>query len=518
MRDGACHVAEHATKGSCLTDADCDTGEVCIGIPVEQTASVGAWDLFDDAGQPLQGASLTKLQAKTGYTTTEDWTVTYDGSEWEVVGSRSGRQEQRPKTGKGFVSTRRAVSFTVKGNAREGDQFRFSTDNGAREIDVGGTPLQLDVTPEHTSIAVVLHDRDLDHSVLRFIDPETDAVTESALPPDAEPHRIDFSADGSTLFTGDVGSNRVWEVPLDGSAPTEHAMPWPVMDVTALDGESSLLFVAPVDDLSVWIYDRVNGTFVDVNTVVPGDQGMKFLSPVLGVEAITTPHLYRELNDWGTRLFGRSVAVSLASGRVVFMEEDSGCLLSDALGPRTAIEGEFGQSDDYFASFDGEPNPPYLEENAHNNRHVLVSACGGVARGEPWTLTFDLPTQSWEVEGAVSGIQATPAREDERYLSDDGSVSFVLRAGGTPSQDGWTIAFEVMEGILSVDGDNDGDQSREVPFDMPGDPVFFHYTVGPRDNGWIEVDDRAFVLVPAAASNTVGRVNPQEGTVEVNWN
>ena len=77
----------------------------------------------------------------------------------------------------------------------------------------------------------------------------------------------------------------------------------------------------------------------------------------------------------------------------------------------------------------------------------------------------------------------------------------------------------------------DGDTLRETFLDVPGDPVFFHYRVGferfgdlPQEEwfkyppAWMEVDERAFVLVPAQAANEVGRDDPQEAVIEVNWN
>jgi hypothetical protein len=147
----------------------------------------------------------------------------------------------------------------------------------------------------------------------------------------------------------------------------------------------------------------------------------------------------------------------------------------------------------------------------------LVSPCAGTAKSEQWTLRFDQNQQGWVVSGRVSGEQATLAIEDQRYVSDDGSVSFLLRAGGTPSKDGWQITFDVIEGTMGIDGDNDKDGEREVGFDTPGDPVFFHYTVGPTPASWKEIDDRAFVLVPSQGSNTVNRIDPQEGGVDASW-
>ena len=98
-----------------------------------------------------------------------------------------------------------------------------------------------------------------------------------------------------------------------------------------------------------------------------------------------------------------------------------------------------------------------------------------------------------------------------------GAVSLTVRGGTTPSAEGWTINFAVLPGVVEADGDNDDDGTRDVQFELPQDPVFFHYKVGGTNGGWDVVDDRAFVLVPAAGSDHFGRVDPTEGQVEIPW-
>jgi hypothetical protein len=256
---------------------------------------------------------------------------------------------------------------------------------------------------------------------------------------------------------------------------------------------------------------------VDLNPYLPGEQGLPMPSAVTGIEAIPLVHDYASVTDDNVRRRGRSLGISLYEGRVVFLEEDSLCLSPDLLGPRTATSTSLGTTLDFTTNFEGVPLAAALEQNESNSRHVVVNPCAGVAPSESWTLRYDRNLQGWEVEGQVSGLQPTLAREDQRYLSDNGAVSFVVRSGGTPSQDGWTISFSILDGALSADGDNDGDGIREFGFSNPGDPVFFHYTVGPRDSGWAEIDRRALLLVPLQSSNTVARVDPAEGDVDVDW-
>lgn len=114
-------------------------------------------------------------------------------------------------------------------------------------------------------------------------------------------------------------------------------------------------------------------------------------------------------------------------------------------------------------------------------------------------------------------MQQGLAFEDERYVSDRGEVSFLIRAGNEPTEDGWQFRFRVIDGVLAANGVEDREDGEDIPFAVPGDPVFFSYTVGPTDVPWDRIDERAFVLVPAQASDVVGRVDPQEGDVEVAW-
>jgi hypothetical protein len=518
LEDGRCHVVETETRDRCETDSDCSDGGVCIGVPVEAAAEIAQEAVLTDAsGASTSGPTLTKLAVKTGYTTTETWTVTFDGEAWLVEGSRSGPQEFRAFPGEDYVAERRTVAFTVKGSAEVGDTFTFATDNGAVAFDVGGRPLHVATQPDQTRLAVVVQDETADIPVLRWVDPESGSILGEPLPTGARPGRLAWSEDGTHLFTGDLESPLVWEVAPDGTV-TAHATPWPVFDMAHMDdGSLSQLFLVPVDSDTLWRMDLADDTLIDINPSLTGDQGLEFHAVIGGIAAQHVPHLFAGYNDYGARLQGRSVAVALHSGRMVFAEETSGCLVGDVLGPRTASSGTAGQSADYSSNFEGVPSPAFLEQNAHNTRHVLVTPCAGLARTENWSLRFDKNQQYWVVRGSLSGEQENPAYEDERYLSDDGSVSFVVRAGGTPSDDGWEMTFAVLDGALAANGDDDDDGIREIRLSNMGDPTAFTYRVGPRDGGWAKVEQRALVLVTAQGSDSVGRVDPQDATVDGQW-
>lgn len=485
------------------------------GRPVEYPPSHDAPTLVDVDGSGGDTATLTEIEVKHGYTTTELWTAEYDGEVWWVRGSRSGVQEDPATPDEHWVASERAVAFTVTGTATAGDQLTLQTHSGVVEYDVGGMPLELAMAPDQSTLAAVVHDRELDAAVVRLIDPATGLVTDTlALAEDSEPLRLAW--EGSTLFVADGGHPAVWEV--TDATPVEIPLPWPVLDVAPLrDGDDAWLHVAPLSGWYVYVYDRNAGALVDVVPSTPEVDGLRMTAPVRGLEAIPHDFPWPEVDNGGVNLAGKAVAISLYSGRIVFGEAGTGCLIRDEYGPRTS-PGQYG-SLDYSTSYTSSSGP-WLEENETNDRHVQVSACGGLALPEGWTLRYSEALQAWEVEGSTSGPQERLAYEDQRYMTDGGELSFTIRAGTTPSQDGWTIELSVAQGLLQANGDNDGDGSisaDEPHMDLPGDPTYFWYEVGPTGGGWDTVDSRPFVLFADEGANLAGRVEPPTGEVEVVW-
>jgi hypothetical protein len=491
------------------------------GTPVRFRPRASDWT-FIDADESGDDVRVDDLEIRLGYTSTEDWVVEHDGDEWWVTGSRSGTQSHTASTGERYAAEKRSVEFTIQGTASAGDRIEFSTDSGIVELDLGGIPLQLAMAPDQSRLAVVLHDEEGGGTRLLLFDPVTNSVAEEAtLPAGAQPHRLAWAPDSGTVFAGDVARTSAWEVVRESGGTlsvVEHVVPWPLFDVAPLltEGERHL-FVAPLGGREVWILDLDTSALVDLNPQQEGLNGLEFDTPILGLEAIPQQFRWLEIDDEGVHRWGRAVAVSLYTGKVVFMSEGTGCLIRDEFGPRTEPVSQFGGGLDYSTNFSSVSSAAYLLGNATNDRSVMVNSCGGIARRETWTLTYRQNQQAWEVEGSRSGVQEGLAYEDERYVSDTGAVSFVIRGGVTPSEEGWRISFAVLTGVVEANGDNDEDSGREVEFDLPQDPVFFHYRVGGTDGGWDPVEDRSFVLVPAAGSDLFGRVDPQTGEVGAWW-
>ena len=468
------------------------------------------------------GLSISDLSVKTGYTTTETWTFRFEGGAYRARGSRSGIQADPIELGEPWSARDRRLNLTLSGTAREGDSFELQTDSGLTEIEVGGTPIALAMMPDQSVMAVVVEDRAEDRARLWWVDPATGTVgAEVVLPEGAHPHRVDVAEDGQ-LLVADRARNAAYVVAPGAAVATEVVLPWPTLDVASLEQEdgTSLLYVVPLDGLSYWVVDRETGALHDLNVLTPGVQGLPFEVPIAGIEAMEHSYLSSEYTEDGLRRRVRSVAIATVTGNIVFAHEDTGCLVQDNLGPRTNPRSSvtLGVTDNT-RSFESEAvSGPRLERNSGNDGAVQVNACAGIAAQEEWSLTYDQNLGAWRVEGDFSGVQQALAYEDERYLSDNAEISFMLRSGATPSRDGWRIEFTVNDGVGEATGnfDNDANGARENSVRVPGDPVYFFYRVGVAgavgdvdpDLAWSEVDIRPFTLVPGGATNLVGRVNP----------
>jgi hypothetical protein len=468
---------------------------------------------------------LTDLFLKKGWTTTETWTVQWNGVDaWTVEGSASGRQERTAQSGRPYEADAHRVAFLLDrdGSCADGlcDTITFETRTGIRELDVGGTPLALALSPDRTRLAMIVQDRALGAPVVRFLDPRTRTQTgDLPLPPDARPGRLSWGEGGTRLFVSDYARSSAWSVDVQaGDALTEIAFPSPTLDAANLIGEDrDRLFALGSDGTTLWTADLATGEILDANPYMAGTQGMVMQAPVAGIEAIPLAHFYTSYDDEGVRRTGRSVAIALTTGAVMFLEETTGCMMPDVYGPRTLVTGSYGAILDYTVNFDADNAlSPFLQANAINDRHVMVSQCAGIAFEETWVLTYDRNLTAWRVEGSRSGEQV-PAFEDQRYATADGAVSFLVRAGGFPSEQGYTMGFDVLDGIATALGDQDADGTPEWLLANPADPIFFSYRVGPTFGGWKVNDERAFALVLGQASDRVGRVDPQEADIDIPW-
>jgi hypothetical protein len=123
----------------------------------------------------------------------------------------------------------------------------------------------------------------------------------------------------------------------------------------------------------------------------------------------------------------------------------------------------------------------------------------------------------WEVEGSISGLQENVAIEDERYVSDNGEISFTIASGTQATSDGDNFIFYTDEGVLRIDQVMRPGSGTADPLELPAEPTIFQYLAGPTGGGWDVKDERTFVMLPVTNSDVVLRVRLKAWTVEVIW-
>lgn len=482
-------------------------GRAKDGSPEEAVATVTSTD-FTDADSSGDAPKLTDVKLDADTAAAETWTITSHGAWWEVVGSRSGPQP-RAFADQPFLSTGGALSFVIRGAATAGDSFALVVDNGQTETDLAGTPTELGMAPDQSKLALIVRDGTQDQ--VHFVDPATDTLGGAVvLADDAQPTRVTWSSDSKTLWVADRASARFWSVDAATGVATAHATPWPTQDLAVLDGDTgTTAYLVAVGGQEVWVMDADTDTLLDVNPSTPSIDPMSLRSPINGLAAVTQPYSFPSDDDSVDRT-GRSVAVSLASGKVVWMTERTGCLVTDGLGPRTEVVSSTTSLADYKPDFTiAVPGTAYLDVIEDGTRHVNVNPCGGIAPAESWVLRFDSVQQGWLVEGTVSGKQSAIAYEDARYVSDNAQIHFAMRAGAQPSLDGWSLSFNVLDGVLDAEGDNNEDGVRELAVDLPGRPAVFWKTV--------DGEARPYVVAAAEASDVVVKIDSTTGLVDSLW-
>jgi hypothetical protein len=491
------------------------------GFPVE-VEPVATDPVFDDADSSGDAPTISDLVVRAGFTTTEEWSIEYDGTRWWAKGSRSGTQQRAPVAGVTYESDNGEVQFVLDGTATTGDRFTFATDTGIVEYDVGGLPTGVYAQDGRVYVTAASNPGE----VLVYDGITGDLLGNVPFPDGAQPTRMSGAPDGR-LFVADGTLPQVWELRFDetddpATVPVETiAAAGPVIDVAWQGGEDRAgvpfdhLFIAAAGTLRVDAWDLETSTWVDPNPLTPDTDGLFLGAPITGLGASFGPVSMPHETDWGARPTAPTVAVATADGFVYQLEASTGCAVMDTTGP-------FAEPSDSDASTialvdQGETSSLLLEADDDGDQ-VVPSACGGVARTETWTVTYDSATLSWEVEGSLSGIQANRAVEDLRYLSDDGGVSFLIAPGALPATDGDHFTFHMDSGLLVFRGsDPDEDGVANPPWEYPARPVGFETLNGPTGGGWDEVDRKQYMLLPVTNTDIAARLHLDSGKTEVLW-
>lgn len=499
------------------------------GAPVELAPTVSE-AVFVDADGSGDDATLDGVEVRAGFTTTEAWSIEFDGTRWWAKGSRSGTQEAEPVVGEPYQTDHGELAFTLGGSATLGDRFELSTDTGLLEFTVAGRPTALLGTGDRLLVSV-----ESDAPFLAVLDPWTgDALGTVPLPAGATPWRLARAPDG-TVFVADSRSPAVYV--LSGDAANDPAASTvsvlstaaPVVDLAWQAGNDAddlpfeRLFVAPLGLHRVDVFDLVAGAWVDPN---PGDAdvaGVDFGSPISGLAASAGEVWLQQENAWGALPRVPTVVVSTQDGSVFQLDAGTGCAVVSARGPHGPNEVLDSSTTFAYAALEdqGPASDAEMLVDAATGEQVAVSSCGGVARGEAWSVVYDSASVSWIVEGSLSGEQVARAYTDQRYVSDTGAISFYIAGGTLPPTDGDRFRFEVDRGLLVMSGiDNDEDgviATGDSTLEAPARPLAYQDTVGPTGGGWDEVVRREYALVMAENADVVARCHLDAGVAQVGW-
>ncbi|RME25426.1 MAG: hypothetical protein D6798_09005 [Deltaproteobacteria bacterium] len=498
------------------------------GAPVVATPSATE-PLFADNDASGDHATIEDLAPRTGWATTEDWVLDFDGEQWWVTGSRSGKQSKRAHTGEPYISDNGEISLTITGSATPGDRFSFSVDTGIVEHDLGARPLCITRLPGTDLAAVGVWDEVTEAGAVVLWDLVTGSELDRVdLGLGTQPWRLEPGAiEGSTrtLFVADAWLPRVHELDLDldtgqgtvvatidAAAPVA-ALAWQAGDSPDI-GEYERLFVAPAGLNRVDVYDLETGEWIDVNPFDDVDAaGIDLHTAVISLDAAPDPIEVQTLTPWGVRDEAKVVAMTTFDGSVLMMDAATGCLVTTIDGARATTKN--GVEDIRFTDR-GAASSPGLQVDESTGRQITTSPCGGLMRSETWTLTYDGVEGNWIVEGSVSGEQQGRAYEDERYTSDNGGFSILILAGPDPSTDGDQFQFSTEEGILRMDAIPNA-KTSDTPFDAPGELTIFQDEVGATGGGWDQLDRRTYALVPLTGNDLAVRMRLQSWAIEVVW-
>lgn len=502
------------------------TGVDADGDPVLPEPTLGEVR-FEDADQSGDGVSVSGVRLRLGYTTTETFTFRYREGGWDVEGSRSGAQRLRASSGQPWWSDGGELGLVVTGEGTDGDVLTVATDTGIVEHDLGGRVLTLTRWGE-----VLLATVASTPPSLQLVVPETGAArTLATFEGGSAPSRV-VGGPGDLIFVGDSAASlvHVYTVTRDdagvpvSAADSPLSTTGPVVDLawqagTAQDGSSySNLFVASLGALQVDVYDLLGGAWKAPNPLDPLRHGVFLGAPIAGLEPSVGEVWLQQETDWGARKKVATVAVVTSDGYLYQLEADTGCYVEDARGAH-GPNPYVSSSEDSVGLADQGPHSSAILYVDPLGDQVAASDCGGVARDESWTFTFDSATQTWAVEGTLSGVQVGRAVSGRRYLSDNGAISVLIVDGALPPTDGDRFVLPIDDGLLAVAGlDTDRDQVPDKSYIAPSRPVAFETDNGPSGGGWDEVDLHQYVLLPVTNSDFVDRVWLDEAQTFTYWN
>jgi len=95
---------------------------------------------------------------------------------------------------------------------------------------------------------------------------------------------------------------------------------------------------------------------------------------------------------------------------------------------------------------------PFFEDEGDDSSNPSMGSMtlGNSAVSENWIIKYSKDDKAYTVEGSVSGIQQNLAKENEAYLSDDESLSFIIYSGQrkTTNKDNFTFGVNCSKPLL----------------------------------------------------------------------
>lgn len=445
---------------------------------------------FEDAGAP-SGVELRDLRAKPGRTPSQTWTVEYVGAtgEWLVTGDGLGDQTRRATNGEPYKSDNKEVRFTVAvtGAAPDGgDRFTFTTDNGIREIDLGGRAVDVAVTPDESFVLVTT----VNPPQLVAVDPADDSTFVVALPGAVTPAGISFSPNGSYAFISDRGDALIHVVDIGSASPGSYVVtntPAPVSSrQIVLTPDSRRAYLLADDSNEVYAFDvrfdtdPPTFTPIDIIGLTPNIDPVPFPGGVRSIAAAA------QLQTMRTGSAAYPVLVTTHAGEVRVLNGNTGCQdFADDRGARLDL-----------IRFDdrGAPSLPTFE-----GEEFSTSKCGGVAQSETWELIYNEVLEGYDVYGSISGIQSSVAVEGTSYTSDRGEITVRIHGDETlPTTDGDRFSLTISDGTGPVSLG-----------ELPGDIGF--YTLD--DNG----ETKEYAIIANPGNDILSAVDIAERRVIVTY-
>ena len=444
------------------------------------------------------------MRVAPGRATSESFQITWNGTAFELHGSRSGLHKNLALPGTPYLSDGGELSFTValSGVVPEiGTSLSFATESGVETLDTGGFVTDLIVSADQQSVyATVLAEGGggflVRYDAQNFTEEERVSLGETAVP-----ESLDWGVNDGRLWIADSaprpdGTGRILGVDTSSGVDwvasiVEVPVPEPAIDVAeGRDPEARRLFVGAAFSDAVWMLDGESLQVLDTNPITPELDPAHVRTLVAGLGASLGLIETNDLDEDGTRLQAYGVLATTFGGELYWLDASSGCQVYGSPAG-AAIDTGSDSISSLFVDV-GYESDPELVWNASSERFVSTHSCGGVARSELWTVTFDEQLQSYEVEGSRSGLQENRAFEGTRYLSDSGAISFLVLPGVRPTTAGDRWLLPIQDGVTPI------------PLgEFPGDPLVYTELYDDRSGAWFHVKERQIALVPHLANDVV---------------